>query len=206
MRIARLAFACACLLAWGSVMALEEPRFEKLESEGSFELRRYAPYIVAETVVTTDFSSAGNEGFRRLARYIFGGNRSRTRIAMTAPVSQSTQGEKIAMTAPVGQRAAAEGYVVSFTMPSKYTLETLPQPEDSRVVLRKVPGFCAGVLRYSGSWSEARYATRLGELRNWLGQRGVETSGEPILARYNPPWIPGPFRRNEILQPVVCPG
>ena len=204
---ARLAFAFACLLlACDLVMALEEPRFESLESEGALELRRYAPYIVAETVVATDFAAAGNEGFRRLAGYIFGGNRSRTKIAMTAPVAQSAQGEKIAMTAPVAQRAAAQGYVVSFTMPAQYTLESLPEPEDPRVVLRQVPGFCAAVLRYSGSWSESRYEARLGELRQWIGKRGLVPAGEAVLARYDPPWMLWPLRRNEVLVPVECPG
>lgn len=187
-------------------MALEELRFETLESEGAFELRRYAPYIVAETVVTSSFGDAGNEGFRRLAGYIFGGNRARTKIAMTAPVAQSAKGEKIAMTAPVAQRAAADGYVVSFMMPAKYTLETLPEPNDARVVLRRVPGFCATTLRYSGSWSQARYEVRLDELRKWTAGGGLVPTGEPILARYNPPWTPWPFRRNEVLLPVECPG
>ena len=86
-----------------------------------------------------ELEDAGNLAFHRLLRYISGGNRTREKVAMTAPVSQEPQGESIAMTAPVGQRRVGERWAVSFTMPASYTLDTLPIPADPEVTLRQVP-------------------------------------------------------------------
>ena len=92
-------------LGAGEAMAIEESRFTVVEQADNFELRWYEPNIVAETLVEGDFSGVGNEGFRRLAGYIFGKNRKERPIEMTAPVSQQPDSEKIAMTAPVNQEA-----------------------------------------------------------------------------------------------------
>ena len=89
-------------------MAIEEAKYTVLKKEGHLELRQYAPHIVAETLVESDFEGAGNKAFRRLFNYISGNNESRQKIAMTAPVSQAVQGEKIAMTVPVGQQTQRE--------------------------------------------------------------------------------------------------
>ena len=119
----------AALLASSSAMAIEEPSFRVLERDGAFELREYAPYVVAETRVEAKFTDAGNAAFQRLFRYISGSNVAQQKIAMTAPVTQSRSeagGEKIAMTAPVTQVAAGDAYRVAFTLPASYTLETAP--------------------------------------------------------------------------------
>ena len=86
-------------------MGIEEAGYRVVKSDGAFELRDYAPHILAETVVDGSLEDAGNQAFRRLFRYISGENRSQGKIAMTAPVSQESKGEKISMTAPVGQQA-----------------------------------------------------------------------------------------------------
>ena len=182
-------------------MALEQPRYDVLESDGRFELRRYEPYIVAETVVDAEFERAGNEGFRRLADYIFGNNRSQQKLAMTAPVSQTTS-EKIAMTAPVSMHRQGELYRITFMMPSKYTLETLPEPVDAEVHLREMPGGLVAAIRYSGTWSQQRYEAHRTELGPWIDAHGWTVSGEPIFARYDPPFKPWFLRRNEILIPL----
>ena len=44
-------------------MAVEEPRYETLVSDGACELRRYAPLIVAEVSVTGGMQAATNAGF-----------------------------------------------------------------------------------------------------------------------------------------------
>ena len=75
---------------------------------------------------------------------------------MTAPVTQQPTSEKIAMTAPVSQQKSADKFAISFVMPSKYTMETLPQPLDPNVVLRQVPAYKAAAIRYSGTWSKKR--------------------------------------------------
>ena len=133
-------------------MSLEQPDYTVIHREGDVEYRQYDSYLVSETVIENagSYEAAGNEGFRRLFRYISGGNDSRAKIAMTAPVEQS-QGrgsEKIAMTVPVQQSNSAEGWRVAFMLPSKYTLETAPQPRDPRVRVREVPGRLIAALRF----------------------------------------------------------
>ena len=182
-------------------MALEKPTYELLDIEGRLELRRYEPYIVAETFVEAEFERAGNEGFRRLADYIFGNNRSREKISMTAPVAQAAS-EKIAMTAPVSMNRDAGRYRVTFMMPSEYTLATLPEPLDPQVRHREVPATLMAAIRYSGTWSERRYEAHLAELEAWIEARGWTVAGKPIFARYDPPFKPWFMRRNEILIPV----
>ncbi len=105
---------------------IAEPRHEVLDRDGAFEVRRYPGRVIAETRVLGPWSAAGNEGFRRLAGYIFGKNRGRAKVAMTAPVGQRPA--TIAMTAPVGQRRDADAWLVTFTMPAGETLATLPVP------------------------------------------------------------------------------
>ena len=182
-------------------MALEKPKYQVLESEDDFELRQYEPYIVAETYVDSDFEDAGNEGFRRLAGYIFGSNRSRQKLEMTAPVPQSSS-EKIAMTAPVNMHKVGEQYRVTFMMPSDYTLETLPEPINPEVTLRKVPGKLVAAVHYSGTWSQRRYHRHQTELQSWIADQGWDPAGEAVFARYDPPFIPWFLRHNEILLPV----
>jgi effector-binding domain-containing protein len=145
---------------------------------------------------------AGNKAFQRLFRYISGENRSQQKVAMTAPVSQQAAGEKIQMTAPVGQQRGENGWVISFMMPSSYSMDTLPQPNDPAVTLREVPARRMAAVRYSGSWSEEGYLEHKTELELWIGKTGLTIEGDPIWARYNSPFSLWFMRRNEILIPV----
>jgi hypothetical protein len=183
-------------------MAIEEAKYEVVKKDNKFEIRDYAPHILAETVVQGDLKDAGNKAFKKLFRYISGDNRSLDKVAMTAPVSQQPMGEKIKMTAPVGQRRVQERWAVSFMMPASYTLKTLPEPVDSTVTLRQVPARRMAAVRYSGFWSEKRYHRYKLELESWLHERGLAIVGDPIWARYNPPFTPWFLRRNEILIPI----
>ncbi len=183
-------------------MAIEEAKYTVLKQEGQLELRQYEPHIVAETLVESDFEGAGNKAFRRLFNYISGNNESRQEIAMTAPVSQAEKGEKIAMTVPVGQQLSGKNWVVSFMMPASYTLETLPKPKDNQVILRQVPEHYVAAIRYSGFWSQKSYNHHKQQLEAWIKQQSFKTTGEAIWARYNAPFTPWFFRRNEILVPV----
>ena len=138
-------------------MAIQEPPYSVESRTPYYEVRNYEATLVAETTVYSSFDDSGNQAFRILADYIFGNNKSKSKIAMTAPVSQQTASEKIAMTAPVSQTKSASGYVVQFTMPKEFTLDTLPLPVDNRVHLRQIPARKVAVYLYSGSWSETRY-------------------------------------------------
>ena len=177
-------------------MAVDEPRFTVVRAYDSFEVRRYEPYIVAETVVVATAEESGNQGFRILAKYIFGANKGSRKIEMTAPVAQTTT--RIAMTAPVAQSARSDGYVIQFAMPQEWSLEALPEPIDSRVVLRAMPARTLAVIGYSGTWSEGRYEEHLKKLQDALADVGLPWRGEPVWARYDPPWKPWFLRRNEI--------
>jgi len=200
-----LASLAASLLALlpVSAAAVEEAEYSVLQKDGAMELRAYAASIVAETRVDADFEDAGNRAFRKLFRYIDGDNVAQQEIAMTAPVSQAPVSEKIAMTAPVAQRPDASGWVVSFMMPGSYTMDTIPQPSDPAVKLRAVPAFRAAVIRYSGFWSEEGFQEHLQELRSWIAKQNLEVTGDPVWARYDPPFKPWFMRRNEILIPVL---
>jgi effector-binding domain-containing protein len=185
-----------------SAVAIEEVPYTVIEQNGAFELRQYSPHIVAETMVEGAFDQVGNEGFRRLADYINGKNRSRQSIAMTAPVSQEAQPEKIAMTAPVGQEKSGDRWRITFVMPTKYTLDSLPEPVDSRIELKQEPGRLIAAVRYSGPWSRKRSDENKERLLAWIEERGFKQTAEPVWARYNPPFMPWFLRRNEILIPV----
>ena len=118
---------------------------------------------------------------------------------MTAPVAQTAKGEKIAMTAPVGQSNIGNKFVVSFTMPSSYTLASLPRPNNPEVVLREVPANKVAAITFSGFSSEDLYQTKLAKLEKWLQDESLRSSAPPVYARYNPPWTLWFLRRNEIL-------
>ena len=185
------------------VMAIEEAKYNVLKKDGRFEIRDYEPHILAEIIVAGDIEQAGNKAFNRLFRYISGDNRSRDTIAMTAPVSQESRGEKIQMTAPVSLQPAQGRWAVSFMMPASYTLETLPVPEDPGIIVRQVPARRMAAVRYSGFWSRKNYLRYKNELEGWIHKEGLTISGDPIWARYNPPFTLWFLRRNEILIPVT---
>jgi hypothetical protein len=184
------------------VMAREEPPYKVLETEGNFELRRYESFIVAETYVEGDFEEVGSDGFRRLADYIGGNNKKKTSISMTAPVGQRSESVKISMTAPVTQERENQRWRITFMMPSKYTMDTLPVPDDDRIVLRPEKPKVTAVIGYSGTWGRKRYEEHERKLKDWIAIKGWEIIGEPTWARYNPPFVPWFLRKNEILIPV----
>jgi SOUL heme-binding protein len=212
------AFANALLLlllalgAGSPAAATEEPDYTVIEKDGPFELRQYPALLAAETLVTgADFEDAGDIAFGRLFRYITGNNRAQAEIAMTAPVVQTADrppadGEKIAMTAPVIQQpGAAGGYRVAFIVPAEYTRETVPEPLDPAVRIVATPARLVAAMTYSGRSSEEMHRKNEEALRAELAQRNLTAAGDPITAQYDAPFIPGPFRRNEVLIPVTGP-
>ena len=198
----RVALMAVTLLVTGAAQAVEEAEYTVVLEDGDFEIREYAPSIVAETVVSGEFEDAGSRAFRKLFNYIDGENHASSEIAMTAPVSQQAEGRKIAMTSPVSQEPAEEGWAVSFMMPAAYTMDTIPQPNDESVVLRQIPSYRAAAIRYSGTWSQENFDEHLSELQAWIASKDLEAAGDPVWARYNAPFTPWFMRRNEILIPL----
>lgn len=201
--ITRLFVGVFLLWVAGSAMAIEEPKYTVIEQSGAFELRAYGPRIVAETRVSGSMDMASRAGFRLIADYIFGNNTSRTggseKISMTAPVTMEPKSEKISMTAPVSMEQTGEQWRMHFVMPSQYTLETLPKPNNPAVTLREVPQSNYAVIRFSGLAGEDKVATKTAELMAWLERKGISPVGKPELARYNPPWTLPFLRRNEVM-------
>ncbi len=205
MKLMRLVLASTILVLIGamSAMATEEAPYTVVKSDDIYELRDYPSQILAEITVDGNLEEAGNKAFRPLFRYISGDNKSRGTIAMTAPVSQERQGEKISMTAPVSQQRIEGKWAVSFMMPASYTMETLPTPDDPAIRLRQVPARRMAAVRYSGFWSEEKYLLNRARLETWMRENRFAAAGEPVWARYNPPFTLWFMRRNEILIPVA---
>ncbi len=186
----------------GPAVAVEEPAFQTVLQDGAVEIRDYPALVVAEVTVTGDQKEAGNKGFQLLAGYIFGGNRKTQSIAMTAPVVEQRSGEKIAMTAPVSQTEMAGKWLVRFTMPSSYSLATLPEPNDARVQLRQILPSRFAVIRFSGLAYPDDVRAKTDELSAWIRRRALHTTGPASLAQYDPPWTLWFLRRNEVMIPI----
>mgnify|MGYP000331856355 CR=1 FL=1 len=186
----------------GAVMATEEPKYSVLEKEPPFEVRSYAPMIIAEVQVEGDLDEASGQGFRLIAAYIFGQNKVSEKIAMTTPVTieeKSSQSAKIAMTVPVVIEPKAGKWTVSFVMPSEYTMESIPKPINSQVQLRQIPVVKKAVISFTGFYNEQKVAEKTLELEQWMKTRNLQPSGGPNFARYNPPWTLPFMRRNEVM-------
>lgn len=192
------------LYGYLSVRGIERPRYSVLEKRDGYEIRTYDAYIVAETTVSGDMRSAINKGFTRIAGYIFGDNTTKASIAMTAPIGERPKSsEKIAMTAPVVAGNETNGArVISFVMPSKYTLETLPVPNNAQVTLRAVPSRTVAALTFSWSSDTATVERKKEALKALLLRDTMTAAGEPEAAFYNPPWTPPFMLHSEILIPI----
>jgi len=175
-------------------MAIEEPEFEVLQSNDDYEVRMYAPHIVAEVDVEGDDGDPGRAAFKILTGYIFGDNEAETKMSMTAPVTSQAGGD-----------SDRELYTYAFFMESEYTMETLPKPIDARIRLVEKPARVVAARRYSGSWSTSNYQKNESVLMAALANDGVVLSGEPYLARYNSPFTLWFMRRNELLVEIEWP-
>ena len=171
-----------------SLHAIEEQSYEVIEKLEGFEVRRYHDHIVVETEVNGSFENSGNQGFRRLASYIFGNNEEQTKIAMTAPVNQTPKEDGV--------------FIIQFVLPSKYKMEDLPNVKSKDIQLKSYPSRLMGAMTYSGTWSFSNYQEHLTQLKTAIEKAGYTITGEPTLAKYNPPWTPWFMRRNDIAYPI----
>ena len=197
-----------------STSGVATPPYTVLSEHDGYEIREYAPQIVAEVIVEGDFEASLNRGFRKLAGFIFGDNTAPSgtgdsqAIAMTAPVLEElATSSPIAMTAPVLEEAAAgDKRKVTFMMPAEYTMATIPNPRDPDVRLVEKPARRYAASRFSG-WVDAGKAEQMkARLLEDLTRDKQSPDGTPALAQYDPPWTPPFMRRNEILVPLSAPG
>ena len=182
-------------------MAFEEPKYQVVEQLESIEVRNDDEYWVAEAEVMGDRSEAGSLGFKLLAAYIFGKNLGNHNISMTAPVIQTEQ-IPLELGTPLitkNHKGSDRNWTIQFPMPSKFTVDTLPKPKDSRVHLKLIPRKKFAVVTYSGRWTEANYDENLEVLKTAMEKRKLKSVGEPFWARYNAPYTLWFLRKNEIL-------
>lgn len=190
---------------WGPIVSnVEHPKYALIERSGDIEIRDYAPMIVAETEVTGERREAISKGFRLIANYIFGNNTAAQKIPMTAPVTQQGS-EKIAMTAPVTQQGVGKSWRVRFGMPSKYTMETLPKPNNPAVELKEIPGKRFAAIRFSGMGGQDSLERHTKELDEYLSAKNLTPLSPPTYAFYNPPWTLPFLRRNEVMVELSKP-
>jgi hypothetical protein len=158
---------------------------------------------VAETVVSGDRQEAISSGFTLIADYIFGNNISKSSIAMTAPVLDSQVSEKISMTTPVLSTENTSGNrTIAFVLPSEYTQETLPVPNNPLVTLREVKAHKVAVIQFTWYATTARIEAKKQTLLSLLEKDQIVVNGDIQVAQYNPPLSMPLTLRNEIIVPI----
>lgn len=206
MKISLIILAAILLIwtigSWVVIINIEEPKYEVLSKGNGYEIRMYEPYIIAETTVSGGYRESVNKGFSNIADYIFGNNTSSEKISMTAPVIESGNSEKIAMTVPVITKGDSVQRKISFVMPSKYTMETIPKPNTDFVILKEIPARKVAALRFTWYSTEKRVEDKKLELAKKLMEDDVNIVGEFYSAFYNPPLSMPLLLRNEILVDV----
>lgn len=196
---------------------VETLAYEVESKDGNFEIRKYGDHILAHVDIEAPFNEAMNMGFSVLANYIFGGNKKRSSIEMTAPVEEEQRkSEKIPMTAPVTEESLKESekikmttpvteeetgnmHRISFVMPAKYTMEALPEPEDEKIKFEEIKEEKMAVLRFKGRVKEKLAAEKIEEMKRWLKENNIQPESNFVVAQYNHPAVPGFLRRNEIM-------
>lgn len=181
---------------------VEQQAYTVVKKCKGYDIRMYPTHLIAQTIVQGTHTQALYAGFSIIARYIFGDNAAQTKVAMTAPVTNTPHSQKIAMTAPVTATVDGESHAVAFVMPSAYTTETLPRPLDERVQIIEVPEQQMAVMRFGG-YAGARRVVRMKEkLLAHLKRDSVATVGSVSYAGFNDPWTPPWLMRNEVRVPL----
>ena len=166
----------------------EIQRYEVLSNQDGFETRRYEPFVTISKIENGSMAAAGNQAFRPLANFIFGGTKS---------------GQQIAMTAPVTQVKVADGYRVSFVMPASMRIENMPEPASSDILIEEHPAGKYAALKFSGLSGPRKSKRLIRRLSSMSEGEGLRISGPALLAIYDNPNTTLPFlRRNEILIPI----
>ena len=189
-------FLTACSVF--GIRSAEEPHYQVLNDYGHIQIRLYPSLVVAETGINDDYKNSSNQGFQRLAGYIFGNNKKQLKMAMVAPVVQEQKAESLAMTAPVIQQKSGSLWLMAFVLPKDYSVSTAPIPLDSTVIIKDIPEKKVAVIRYSAFLSEQAIENKSEELKNWLTQQRQKAISPARSAAYDPPWTLPFLRRNEV--------
>lgn len=169
--------------------AYEAAEYQVVTREGSLEIREYPPLMMATTQMK--MTEQGNDGsFMRLFRYITGDNDTEQKVAMTVPVFMSPDSPE-----DLGQ--------MGFVIPKETAAQGIPQPNSNRVAIKERQGGRYAVLRFSGRMDTQTCASAETSLREWMSKIDASADGKAEFAGYDPPWTPGPLRRNEVLIPIL---
>ncbi len=183
------------------IRTAEEPKHQVLLKDNNIEIRRYEPMITASVEMKHFGGQNRGDAFRALANYIFGANNNQSKLQMTAPVI-SSRPQKIQMTAPVMQSSTQEPEMF-FVMPSEFTMETLPKPDDERIKIAEQPAKTVAVIRFSGTYNEDNFKENIEKLNAWLAQKPeIKVMGPPQWAGYDPPFTIPALKRNEVMIPI----
>ncbi len=180
----------------------EEPQWVIIKKQGDLELRKYPRLVAASVTVSGTDEKAANRAFSILAGYIFGKNSMRRKLAMTVPVTEQIKSEKIAMTVPVTTSLTENSITMSFYMPSKYDMDSLPEALDKRIEFSVVSPRAYAAIRFSGRAKEDSIRRHTSILEKFMQEISLTASGEPVRAFYDPPWALPFLRRNEVWIPV----
>lgn len=175
------------ILLTSNIMATERQAYRVVHTEKEFEIRYYPSAVMATLhSKAQSYRELSVPGFRRLANYIFGGNESNTKIAMTSPVHMDINDSLSSM---------------SFVMPSSYEMEELPAPKNPSVKLEKTTDEHVAVIRFGGYASDKRIQRYSAKLKRLLEEREIPYERHFRYLGYNPPYQ---FfgRRNEIIVSV----
>ncbi len=187
----------------GKYKGYELPPYKVISSQEAFEIREYAPQLVAEVTTTGDRDDAVGDGFKILAGYIFGDNSPKEKIAMTTPVTQlqeinQEKGVTIAMTSPVTQIPDGKKWRVRFGMPKKHTMETLPKAQNENIrFLTTLPQKMA-VIKFTGRMNDDTIADHRKKLEAWVKSQELTVVGIPQISYYDDPFTFPWNRRNEV--------
>ena len=185
--IAVIAVAVLAYFGWKLTArgAYESAEYTVLESDRPFEIRQYPDLMMATTEM--DFESQGDDGsFMRLFRYISGTNDASQKVAMTTPVF-------------MGPEAGDSQGQMGFVMPKKVIEQGIPEPTHESVLIQRRDGGRFAVIRFAGRTNSETIATAKQKMQKWMNDKGLIADGDAEVAGYDPPWTPGPWRRNEIL-------
>ena len=171
----------------------QRQEFKKLQNFGDFEVREYAPCVLAEVRVCADYSTAGSAAFGSLFGYISKGNKTSQKIAMTAPVISANKGDA----------AKADEWFISFVMPAGSTMRDMPDPTNSQVVLRDLVAEKCVAMSFRGRASEGVAAQKAAFLRAAAAREKIALSDETRICRFDPPFKPGFLQYNEIVIPLA---
>jgi len=180
------------------IRTADQPSYQLLNEVGNIQIRHYPALLIAETEITADYKTASNQGFQRLAGYIFGNNQKQQTLAMTAPVIQEPQAETLAMTAPVIQLKSEDSWLMAFVLPTSYSISTAPIPNDKAITIKELPAKKVAVISYTGSLCESGIEKNADILINWLNQQHIKTLSLARSAAYDPPWTLPFLRHNEV--------